>query len=157
MNSIILDYIARQKIGHTHLSFDYIRQLPVLKPDFYTEDRLTYVTTRVLELAYTSHGLDAFVNEFGYVGSPFKFEEIRRAHLRAELDAFYARCYAISREELRYILDPADVKGNGYPSETFGVLKKNEIRKFGEYRTRRLILEAWDRMESNGEFKAMGM
>jgi hypothetical protein len=35
-----------------------------------------------------------------------------------------------------------------YPSETFRVLKTSEIRNFGEYRTRRLVLEAWDRLES---------
>jgi hypothetical protein len=27
------------------------------------------------------------------------------------------------------------------------VLKEKEIKKYGEYRTRRLVLEAWDRME----------
>lgn len=32
-----------------------------------------------------------------------------------------------------------------------------EIRQHGEYRTRRLVLEAWDRMEATCEFKAMGM
>jgi hypothetical protein len=31
--------------------------------------------------------------------------------------------------------------------ETFRVLKEKEIRQYGEYRTRRLVLEAWDRME----------
>lgn len=157
MNSITLDYIARQKIGGTHLSFDYIRQLPILNPDFFTEHRLAFITPRVLELAYTSFGLAAFANELGHDHSPYPFEEIRRANLRAELDAFFARAYALTREELRYVLDPSDVRGSSYPSETFNVLKKNEIKKYGEYRTRRLILDAWDRMEANGEFKAMGM
>jgi len=90
-------------------------------------------------------------------GLPSQFDDDRRAHLRAELDAFYARAYGLSRDELRYILDPADVKGADYPSETFRVLKEKEIRAHGEYRTRRLVLEAWDRMQANGEFKAMGM
>lgn len=58
---------------------------------------------------------------------------------------------------MRYILDPADVMGPDYPSETFRVLKKNEIAKFGEYRTARLVLQAWDDMEANGEFKAMDL
>jgi hypothetical protein len=49
------------------------------------------------------------------------------------------------------------VKGPDYPSETFRVLKEKEFRNHGEYRTRRLVLEAWDRMEANGEFKAMEM
>ena len=55
--------------------------------------------------------------------------------LRAELDAFYARAYGLTRDELRYILDPADVRGPDYPSETFRVLKTNEIARYGEYRT----------------------
>ena len=41
--------------------------------------------------------------------------------------------------------------GADYPSETFRVLKEREIRQFGEYRTRRLVLEAWDRLEMSGE------
>ena len=71
---------------------------------------------------------------------------ISRALLRAELDAFYAHLYGLNRDELRYILDPADVMGPDYPSETFRVLKNNELRQFGEYRTQRLVLEAWDRL-----------
>ena len=58
--------------------------------------------------------------------------------------AWYARAYGLSRDDLRYILDPADLLGPDYPSETFRVLKKNEIAKFGEYRTQRLVLAAWD-------------
>jgi len=64
---------------------------------------------------------------------------------------------AIGRDELRYVLDPKDVMGQDYPSETFRVLQKNEIARHGEYRTRRLVLAAWDRMEAAGEFAAMGM
>jgi hypothetical protein len=78
---------------------------------------------------------------------PFRWDEDRRALLRAELDAWYARAYGLTRDELRYILDPAGVKGPDYPSETFRVLKQNEIRRFGEYRTARLVLAAWDKME----------
>ena len=32
------------------------------------------------------------------------------------------------------------------PGETFRVLKEKEIKQFGEYRTRRLVLEAWNRL-----------
>ena len=49
------------------------------------------------------------------------------------------------------------MKGPDYPSETFRVLKEKEIRQYGEYRTRRLVLEAWDRMESEGEFANLGL
>lgn len=77
---------------------------------------------------------------------PFIWDENRRAILRAELDAKYAKLYGLTREELRYILDPADVYGPDFPSETFRVLKNNEIKKYGEYRTQRLVLAAWDMM-----------
>ena len=60
----------------------------------------------------------------------------------------FARLYGLDRNELRYILDPADVMGSDYPTETFRVLKNNEERIFGEYRTRRLVLEAWDSLEA---------
>jgi hypothetical protein len=105
---------------------------------------------------------------------PFRWDEERRAILRAELDAYYARLYGLTRKQLRYILDPADltpreltnildpweevrdpldptgyaarVAQSDFPGETFRVLKKKEQRQCGEYRTRRLVLEAWERL-----------
>jgi len=76
--------------------------------------------------------------------SPFRWDEVRRAQLRAELDAYYARLYGLTRDELRYILDPKEVHGDDFPGETFRVLKEKEIRRYGEFRTRRLVLDAWD-------------
>jgi hypothetical protein len=80
-----------------------------------------------------------------------------RSSLRADLDAFYARTNGLTRDELRYILDPTEVKGPDYSSGTFRVLKEKEVRHHGEYPTRRLVLAAWDRREANGEVAAMGM
>jgi hypothetical protein len=77
---------------------------------------------------------------------PFKWDEERRGVLKAELDAIYAKLYGITTEELRYILDPQDVYGSDFPGETFRVLKDKEIRNFGEFRTKRLVLEAWERL-----------
>ena len=81
---------------------------------------------------------------------PFRWDEVRRAQFRAELDATYARLYGLTRDELRYILDPKEVYGEDFPGETFRVLKEMEIKQFGEYRTRRLVLEAWDRLGKGG-------
>ncbi len=55
--------------------------------------------------------------------------------------------YSLTRDELRYILDPHDVYGPDFAGETFRVLKEKELRAHGEYRTQRLVLEAWDRQE----------
>src|SRR5690606_16784424 len=133
--ALVFDYVARQKIGGTSLTYFYLKQFPVLPPDFYTEARLSFLVPRVLELTYTSHALAPFARDLGYEGPPFAWDEDRRARLRAELDAFYARAYGLTRDELRYILDPAEVKGPDYPSETFRVLKEKELRLHGQYRT----------------------
>jgi len=156
-NALTVDYALRNSLSQPSIPQGTAAQLPILPPDFYTEPRLTFITPKVLELTYTSHSLAPFARDLGHDGPPFAWDEDRRADLRADLDAFYARAYGLTRDELRYILDPADVKGPDYPSETFRVLKEKEIRHHGEYRTRRLVLAAWDRMESNGEFTAMGM
>ena len=150
--SLVCDYAARQKVGGSSLKYFTFEQLPILPPTAYTESDVAFIVPRVLELTYTSHAMAPFARDLGYDGQPFAWDEDRRAHLRAELDAFYARAYGLSRDELRYILDPEDAMGAGYPSETFRVLKKNEVARFGEFRTARLVLNAWDRME-RGEIR----
>jgi len=70
-------------------------------------------------------------NQFPY--PPFTWDEGRRSQLRAELDALYAHLYGLSREELAYIL------------ETFPIVKRRDEGKWGEFRTKRLVLEAYER------------
>jgi hypothetical protein len=147
---IPFDYVARQKIGGTNFNFFISMQLPVLPPSAYTQAAIDFIQPRVLELTYTAHDLKPWAEDLGYDGPPFRFDPERRSLLRAELDAFYAHLYGLNRDELRYVLDPADVMGPDYPSETFRVLKTNELRQFGEYRTQRLVLEAWDRLFGGG-------
>jgi hypothetical protein len=79
----------------------------------------------------------------GETPPPFIWNDDRRARIRAELDARIARLYGVSRDDLRYILDPQEVEGPDFPGETFRVLKEKELRQYGEYRTRRLVLEAF--------------
>ena len=166
--SLILDFCARVKIGGTHLTYSYLKQFPVIPPERYTEPDLDFITPRILELTYTAKDMAPWAtalisgwkldNGNWKPGTPepirrsplvpFPFDQERRAVLRAELDAYYARLYGLDRNELRYILDPEDVMGNDYPSETFRVLKDREIREYGEYRTQRLVLEAWDRQHT---------
>ena len=154
--ALTLDFVARQKIGGTTLNYFYLKQFPVLPPDRYTDADLAFIVPRVLELTYTAHDLQAWGQDLAAYDQrpaaeqdqPFAWNPERRAQLRAELDAYYARLYGLTRDELRYILDPKDVMGADYPSETFRVLKDGEIRAYGEYRTRRLVLEAWDQQAS---------
>jgi hypothetical protein len=143
--------IARLKVGGTHLTYSYIKQLPFPGPAAFGPSDLAFIVPRVLELTYTSHSMTPFARDLGYEGPPFRWDEDRRTWLRAELDAYYARLYGLTREELLYILDPSFVKGPDYPSETFRVLRKNEESKHGEYRTARLVMQAWDELAAKGK------
>lgn len=124
------------------------------------DEDISTIVPRVLQLVFNALDLQPFYSDVVAVnpdwdprsgpdhGTPWRWNPERRAVLRAELDVIYARLYGLTRDELRYILDPADVMGDDYPSETFRVLKSKELRNLGEYRTQRLVLEAWDRMEA---------
>lgn len=80
---------------------------------------------------------------------PFKWNEERRAILKAELDAYYAILYGLEREDLLYILDPQEAMGDDFPGETFRGMKDKEIRNLGEYRTKKLVLSAYDRLRKD--------
>jgi hypothetical protein len=65
-----------------------MEQLPVLPPTFYGQAEFDFILPRVLELTYTSHAMAPFARDLGHTDPPFPWDEDRRAHLRAELDAF---------------------------------------------------------------------
>lgn len=156
LGSLVLDFSARHKVGGTHLNFFLAKQLPVLAPHQLDDELVRAVVQRAVPLLVTSNSLvpllEQAVESAGFVdqrtrpGVPFRFDPEERAVLRAELDALIAHAYGINRDDLRFILDPADVYGPDYPTETFRVLRDKESRAYGEYRTRRLVLEAWDRL-----------
>jgi hypothetical protein len=208
LSALVLDYVARQKVGGTNLTFHYVKQFPILPPDNYTPKDLRFIVPRALELAYTAWDLAPLAQdvweeadeglreairawvagarlhpdtppewvEGPYPFPPFLWDEERRALLRAELDAYYARLYGLNRKQLRYILDPQDltpreledilsdyeevedpldekayrkrVEKSAFPGETFRVLKDKDLKRYGEYRTRRLVLEAWEALKN---------
>ncbi|EJT00834.1 type II DNA modification enzyme, partial (plasmid) [Rhizobium sp. CCGE 510] len=149
LSSLALDYVGRQTVSGTHLTVETLKQFPILPPSIFSDADLSFVRPRVLELTYTSQAMKPWAEDLGYLGRPFAWDEDRRARLRAELDVFFARKYGLTQEELRYVLDPAKVRGADYPSETFRVLKDKETRLYGEYRTERLVLDAWKRTEAD--------
>jgi hypothetical protein len=149
LTSLTLDFVARQKFSSTSFKYHYMKQLAVLPPNSFTEEEFSFVISRVLELTYTSRAMQLWANDLEYYAQPFFWDEARRAQLRAELDALFARKYGLGRDDLRYILDPTDIRGPDYPSETFRALKAKDIRLYGEYRTGKLVLDAWDRLAAN--------
>lgn len=119
------------------------------------------IVKRVAELCYFNHDMDGWASELWEEMSeeqrselpqlgnqqPWIYNPERRAILQAELDAIFAHLYGLNTEDLRYILDPEDVYGKGCINETFRVLKDNELRQYGEYRTKHLVLKAWNKFE----------
>jgi hypothetical protein len=201
LNSMVLDYAARQKVAGANISMFVLKQLPVLPPASYREEDIAFLASRALELIYTSWDIKSFGDdvwkesehtsqklveatslrssienqwrdnknatgghefnppelaanaEDGIPLPPFKWDDERRAQLRAKLDAYYAHLYGLTRDELRYILDPQDFYGPDFPGETFRVLKEKEEKLYGEYRTRRLVLEAFDKLAESPRFR----
>ena len=92
-NSLVFDYVARQKVGGTHLTFFIIRQLPVLAPDRYSDFDVLFLKERVSELIYTATNLRPFADAIGEKRGPFRWDGNRRALLRAEIDAYFAHLY----------------------------------------------------------------
>jgi len=133
LNTFVFDFAVRQKAGGTHLNFFVVKQLPVLPPETYTPALLDLIVPRALELTYTAHDLAPFARDCSYDGPPFAWDEERRAHLRAELDGIYAHLYGLDRDDFAYILDQ------------FPIVRRNDEKAHGEFRTRRLCLAAYDR------------
>jgi hypothetical protein len=94
---------------------------------------LRIIQSKVFQLTYTATNLKPMAEEFGYTGSkPFVWNEKERFHLQCELDAIYAHLYGLEKEEMDYILD------------TFPIVKRKDIAKYGSYHTKETILQLYD-------------
>lgn len=141
-DSIALDYATRQKIGGTHLKFHVFKQLPVFVPKAFdlqapwstTGSVAEWLKPRVLELAFTSWDLGPFARDLGCNGPPFRWNPERRFLLRCELDAAFFHLYGVSEDDTEYIM------------ETFPIVKKKDVARFGEYRTKDQVLAIYRAM-----------
>jgi hypothetical protein len=135
-SSLVFDYVSRQKISGAHMTLMAWKQLPVPAPED-LEPHAGFLVPRVLELVYTAHDMAPLARDLGYPGPPFTWDEERRALLRAELDAYCFHLYGLERDDVIHVLETFRTARGG--------LKNNEIARFGSYRTRDLVLDAFDR------------
>ncbi|MFF4480239.1 Eco57I restriction-modification methylase domain-containing protein [Streptomyces sp. NPDC001520] len=140
-SSLVFDFVSRQKIGSISMSLFIWKQLPVPTPTEMAPHK-HFIVPRVLELVYTTNDMVPLARDLSDAGGPFRWDETRRAQIRAELDAYFFHLYGISRDDAHYILE-------SFQSESGG-LKNNEIAKYGHYRTKDLILAEYDRMAAAG-------
>ena len=149
------DYILRQKIGGTHLTYSYVKQAVIPRPEAFAapcpwskgQTVAEWLLPRVLELTYTSWDLEPFARDCGYTGPPYGWNEERRFQLRCELDAAFFRLYLGSDEEwardtplaLRERL-PAPRHAIEHIMDSFPIVKLREIDCNGLYTTLNRLL-----------------
>lgn len=116
LNSLALDFAARSKVHSTSVNWFIAEQFPVVPIDCFEDKKFgeksaaDLVKAIVLELTYTAHDMAPFARDMGYVDKngevnpPFIWNEERRLHLRAKLDAIFFHLYGITeRDDIRYI------------------------------------------------------
>jgi hypothetical protein len=147
-SSLVFDYISRQKLSGTHMSYAVVKQLACPEPaDFdaapsWSDAPLDdFVRQRVLELAYTSwmlapYAVDVLQGVPGVTdpGPPFRWLPERRAQLGSELDAAMLHLYGLDRNDAEQVLD------------SFPVVRKYDERDYGYFVTKRLVLSEYDAM-----------
>lgn len=132
MSSFICDFVTRQKAGGTHINFYILKQLSVITPQSIAFAR-AFIEPRVLELTYTAWDLTGFANDLGWPGPPFRWDDERRALMRAELDALMFHLYGINRDDVDYIMG------------TFPIVERKDRERYDSaYRTKDLILDRYD-------------
>jgi hypothetical protein len=140
--SFALDYMARQKVTGTSMAIFILKQLPVPRPAVFSAATSwsgdcslgDWVRRRLLELVYTACDMAPFARDLGDDGPPFRWDERRRFAMRAELDAAFFHLYGIERDDVDYIM------------ETFPIVKRKDIGRYGSFRTKELILQVYDAM-----------
>jgi len=157
LNAFAFDFVLRQKLQGQTINLFILEQLPVITPARFqdplpaafaqamrtaqlmngrhpTPTVADFVIPQVLALTYTAHDMAPFARDVGYVDAagevlpPFVWnDEERRARLAA-LDALFFYLYGLSADDAAYSLD------------TFPIVRDQDIKAFGRYRTKEDIL-----------------
>ena len=128
LNSIIIDYIARQKLGGMHLSFYHLEQFPIIEIYRYTDSIKNYIVSRVLELVYTAEAMRPWAEEIGYFGEPFVMMT-NITHFKSRVRCYIWQDISINKGRIISAFRSKSYYDAEYPSLTFPKLKNNEIKK----------------------------
>ena len=141
LSSLVIDYAARQK--SKRMKYFVVEQLPIIRPSelaphcsWIGDTWENWLAERVLELCYTSDDLRPFALDLGRDHGPFQWVPERRIQLQAEIDAGVMHLYELDRQQAEWLLD------------SFTVLRKYEERDWGKFKTKEVVLEAYEAMGS---------
>jgi hypothetical protein len=143
LNSLPIDYVAKQKLSGLHLYGGVLSQLPVLPRTTFLQKcpwdsevvLRDWIASRVLELSYTSTDIEAFARDIGYSGSPFLWKSDRRFELQRQLDAAFFHLYGYDRSMVSDILD------------RFRIIRDRELKSGGLFVTKQRTLELFENMD----------
>jgi hypothetical protein len=152
-NSFVVDFIARKKVSLS-MSYTVLDSLPF--PRFApTAAAAKSIVPLALKLTCCGPEMRDYWNAMAAEGwcaavapddpDPGEIDEVARAQLRAELDAIVGRdVYGLTAVELGYVLD------------TFPIVRERDLKAFGEFRTKRLVLEAYQRAFADAQDDSQG-
>jgi hypothetical protein len=140
LNSIAFDYLVRQKLGGLNLNYFILKQIPMpgrstieTEPAWAAGQTVgSWIAERVRELCCVSSDMKVMARSFGSGPEIYRWDPQRRLVLRCELDAAMFRLYGMDRSEAEFVLD------------TFPIVRRNDEAEYGEFRTKRFILERFD-------------
>lgn len=130
--SLPFDYIVRQKLGGSNLNFFVFKQLAIVPLVKYTQRVKDLIRKSIVEIVCDNEDLQQFGEEYFEEVRLSNYSDINRFNLFCSLDAIYAHLYGLEKEEMDYIL------------ETFPIVKRKDIDKYGSYRTKETILKLYD-------------
>ncbi|MCY4375062.1 MAG: N-6 DNA methylase [Spirochaetaceae bacterium] len=177
-NSFIFDYLLRGCLSQPSIPQSLFSQVPLLPPGLFGKrcewnEEISvdlWLYERVLELVYTAYDLQSLAEEMGHKEPPYRWNDERRFLLRCELDAAFCRLY-LPTNRLGAWYQPSQYGGewNGETPEklaeltlhlptprdavnhimdAFPIVRRKDQRGYGEYRTKRVILEIYDAMQT---------
>lgn len=180
LNCLPADYVARQKVGGMHITYNLLKQFTILPPDqllngvpfavFPASVSIQgWFLSRILELVYTSHDLAPLARDCGYDGPPFLWNDERRFEIRCELDAAFFHLYlpcepdgawrkaaGETLEQLaalkHHFPQPRDAVA--YILDQFPIVRQKDEQAHGRHRTKERILDIYDAMlaaQSSGQ------
>jgi hypothetical protein len=168
LNSFALDFVCRTKFSGNHLSTFVVKQLPVPSLEqcagWLTRLNLPWywIGDRSLELSYTAWDLEPLALDRGCAIPPFRWADERRLILRCELDAFFFHLYLPVSADGAWRATEDETPGDitslkqffptpraavVYIMETFPIVRRKDEEDYGEYRTKRVILDIYDAMQ----------
>src|SRR5690606_30657824 len=145
IGAVVLDDVARQKMGNTNVNMFHLRQLPLLPPHAFDASVCAggrSARTLICERVSLLNSRNPDVARLLETNAHTPLDDDARRIALAEIDALFAHLYGFDASQLERLFAPA----NG--TRSFDVLERNERRKMGCFATRDTVLTAFDTLWS---------